>query len=183
MKAKTCLEAFVKGKADSKKYPRTQGAYKLSEVLDRSKRREKEVSRIAKALKDPSSRYDLMHCTYEDMHVWLLDILEHVAYELSATVIPSFKALTGDGMIQSQIDQHLPYVERRCQEVLKELERARQTIKGRIHDEYDRMRHGESVVSDALAHAREMLEEIIDLTPHNIQIQIYPTVQEVQCGI
>jgi hypothetical protein len=179
MKAKTCLEAFAKGKADSQKYPRTQGAYKLSEVLDRSKRREKEVSRIAKALKDPSSRYDLMHCTYEDMHVWLLDILEHVAYELSATVIPSFKALTGDGMTQSQIDQHLPYVERRCKVVLKELERARQSIKGRIHDEYDRMRQGKSVVGDALTHAREMLEEIIDLTPPDIQRQIYGPVEEV----
>ena len=183
MKAKTCLEAFVKGKADSKKYPRTQGAYKLSEVLDRSKRREKEVGRIAKALKDPSSRYDLMHCTYEDMHVWLLDILEHVAYELSATVIPSFKALTGDGMTQSQIDQNLPYVERRSQDVLQELERARQTIKGKIHDEYDRMRRGESVVGDALTHTREMLEEIIDLTPPDIQRCIYPAIQEVQCGI
>ncbi len=81
MKAKTCPEAFVKGQADSQKYPRTQGAYKLSEVLDRSKRREKEVGRIAKALKNPASRYDLMHCTYEDKHVWLRDILEHVAYE------------------------------------------------------------------------------------------------------
>jgi hypothetical protein len=183
MKAKTCLEAFAEGKADSQKYPRTQGAYKLSELHDRSKRREKEVSRIAKALKDPSSRYDLMHCTFEDKHLWLKDILKHVAHELSATVIPSFKALTGDGMTQAQIDRHLPYVERRCQEVLQELERARQTIKGRIHDEYDRMRHGESVVGETLTHVREMLEEIIDLTPPDIQRCIYPTIQEVQCVI
>jgi len=181
MEAKTCLEAFAKGKADSQKYPRTQGAYKLSEVLDRSKRREKEVSRIAKALTDPSSRYDLMHCTFEDKHVWLKDILKHVAHGLSATVIPSFTALTGDGMAQAQVAQHLPYVERRCQEVLQGLERARQTIKGRIQDEYARMRHGESVVGDALAHVRELLEEIIDLTPPDIQRQIYPTVLEVRC--
>ncbi len=179
MKAKTCPEAFAKGKADSQKYPRTQGAYKLSEVLDRSKRREKEVSRIAKALKDPSSRYDLMHCTFEDKQLWLKDILKHVAHELSATVIPSFKALTGDGMTQAQVNQHLPYVERRCQGVLQELERARLTIKGRIHDEYNRMRHGESVVGDALAHAREMMKEIIDLTPPDIQRQIYRPVEEV----
>ena len=179
MKAKTCPEAFVKGQADSQKHPRTQGAYKLSEVLDRSKRREKEVGRIAKALKNPASRYDLMHCTYEDKHVWIGRILKITAYELSESIIPSFKALTGDGMAKSQIDQHLPYVERRCQEVLQGLERARQTIKGRIHDEYGRMRHGESVVGDALAHAREMLEEIIDLTPPDIQRYIHRSVEEV----
>ena len=86
-------------------------------------------------------------------------------------------------MAQAQVDQHLPYVERRCQEVSQELERARLTIKGRIQDEYDRMRHGESVVGDALAHTREMLEEIIDLTPPDIQRCIYPTIQEVQCVI
>jgi hypothetical protein len=62
---------------------------------------------------------------------------------------------------------------------LQELERARQTIKGRIHDEYDRMRRGDSVVGYALTHAREMLAEIIDLTPSDIQSQIYSTVEEV----
>ena len=179
MKASTCHEAFAEGKADSQKYPRTQGAYKLAERLWQWKESEQEVGRIAASLKHPSSRYDLMHCTFEDKHKWLTQILKHTAYELSASIIPSFKALTGDGMTQSQIDQHLPNVERRCQEVLQRLERARQTIKGRIHDEYDRMRHGESVVGDALAHAREMLEEIIDLTPPDIQRYIHHSVEEV----
>jgi hypothetical protein len=120
-----------------------------------------------------------MHCTFEDKHAWLSRILKITAYELSASIVPSFKALTGDGITQSQINQHLPYVKRRCQEVLQELERARQTIKGRIHDEYDRMRHGDSVVGDALAHAREMLEEIIELTPLDIQSPISPPVEQV----
>lgn len=82
-------------------------------------------------------------------------------------------------MTQSQMDQDLPYVERRCKGILQELERARQTIKGRIHGEYDRMRDGKSVVGDALAHAREMLEELIDLTPADIQRDIHRTVEEV----
>jgi hypothetical protein len=173
MEAKTCLEAFAKGKADSQKYPRTQGAYKLAERLEQWKESEKEVSRIAAALKHSPLRYGLRHCTYDDKHVWLGRILKYTAYELSASIAPSFKALAGDGMTQSQIDQHLPYVEGRCQEVLQELERARQTIKGRIRDEYDRIHRGESVVGEALRHARETLEELIDLTPPNIQIQIY----------
>jgi hypothetical protein len=120
-----------------------------------------------------------MRCTFEDKAFWLREILRITAYKLSATIIPSLKALTGDGMTQSQIDQHLPYVERRCKEVLQGLERARQTIKGRINDEYGRMRHGESVVGAALAHAREMLEEIINLGPPEIQQYIYRPVEEV----
>jgi hypothetical protein len=181
MKATTCIEAFAEGKADSQKYPRTQGAYKLGERLWQWKESEQEVSRIAASLKYPSSRYDLMHCTFEDKAFWLREILKITAHELSASIIPAFKTLTGDGMAQAQVAKHLTHVERRCREVLQDLERARQTIKGQIHEEYDRMRHGESVVGDALAHAREMLEEIIDLTPPDIQSQIYPTVLEVQC--
>ena len=179
MKATTCIEAFAEGKADSQKYPRTQGAYKLGERLWQLKESEREVVRIARTVTRPSAKYDLSHCTLEDRHIWLREILKITAHELSASIIPSFKALTGDGMTQSQITQHLPYVERRCQEVLQGLERARQTIKGRIQDEYDRMRQGESVVGDALAHAREMLEEIISLTPPDIQRQIYGPVEEV----
>jgi hypothetical protein len=179
MKATTCIEAFAEGKADSQKYPRTQGAYKLGERRQQSNESVREVGRICNALKFPSSRQNLMHCTFDDKALWLREILKITAHELSESVIPSFRALTGDGMAQAQVDQHLPYVERRCQEVLQGLERARQTTKGRIQDEYDRMRHGDSVVGDALAHAREMLEEIISLTPPDIRRQIYGPVEEV----
>ncbi len=179
MKATTCLEAFAEGWAFSEKYPRTQGAYKLAERVDQWKENEQEVGRIADAVCYPSARYDLKHCIYGDKHIWLNRILKVTARQLSDSIIPSFNALTGDGMTSAQINRHLPHVERRCQEVLLELERARQTIKGRIHDEYDRMRRGESVVGDALAKAREMLEEVIDLTPPHIQRQIYPPVQRV----
>lgn len=183
MKYETCHEAFAAGHAFSQDYPRNQGAYKLTERLWQLEECEREVCRIGNAVQHPSSRYDLIHCTYEDKHVWLRQILKIIAYEFSADIIPSFKALVGDGMTQSQVDQHLPYIERRSQEVLQELERARLTIKGNIKDEYARMRHGKSEVGDALAHAREMLEEIIDLGPPEMQRQICPTVLEVQCEI
>ena len=179
MKATTCHEAFAEGQVFSLKHPRDIGGYKLGEKHWQWEESEREVRRIATALKYPSARYDLMHCTFEDKHVWLRQILLWHSYELSASVVPSFKALTGDGMSQAQINQHLPYVKRRCQEVLQELERARLTIKGNIKDEYARMRHGESVVGDALTHARELLEEIIDLTSPDIRRQIYRPVEEV----
>jgi hypothetical protein len=179
MKATTCIEAFAEGQVFSQRHPRDQGAYKLAEKLWQWKESEHEVRRIAAALKYPSARYDLMRCIYQDKHKWLRQTLVWHSYQLTANIIPSFKALTGDGMTQSQINQLLPHVERRCQEVMQELERARLTIKGNIKDEYARMRHGASVVGDALAHARELLEEIIDLGPAEIRHYIYRPVEEV----
>ena len=81
-------------------------------------------------------------------------------------------------MSKADIDRHLTQVERRCIEVLQELERARLNIKP-ISREYSRMRNGESLVGDALAHARKILEGIIGLTPPDIRSYIYPPVQEV----
>lgn len=178
MKYQTCHEAFAAGHAFSQGYPRTQGAYKLAERLRQLEECEREVCRIGNAVQYPSLRYHLMHCTYEDKHIWLRQILKIIAYELSADIIPSFKALAGDGMSKANIDRHLPQVERRCLEVLQELESARLNIKP-ISREYGRMKYGESAVGDSLAHAREMLEEIIDLAPFEIKSYIYPPVHEV----
>ena len=179
MRVTTCQQAFAEGQAFSQNYPRTQGAYKLAERLRQWEECAREVARIARTLDHPSLRFNLMHCTFEDKAFWLRAILKITAYELSAIIIPSFKALPGDGLSNGDVKQYLPYVERRTQAVLQKLECARLTIKGRIDDEYDRMQQGESVVGDALAHARRMLEEIIDLTPPDIQRQIYCSVEGV----
>ena len=179
MNTKTCTEAFELGEAHSLKNERTQGAYKLAERLRQWEECEREVERIASVANNKSSKYDLRHCTYEDKHVWLRRILKYIAYELTADIIPSFKALTGDGMSTADIERYLPQVIRRCQYTLQVLENAQLSIKGPIQDEYDRMRSGQSIVGDALATARQTLEAIINLTPLEIQNYIYPSVQEV----
>jgi len=179
MNTKTCTEAFQLGQAHSLINKRTQGAYKLAERLRQWGECEREVERIARAVTNQASRYDLQHCTYEDKHVWLRRILKQIAYKLSADIIPSFKALTGDGMSEDDIKRHLPQVMRLCRYTLLVLESAQQSIKAPIQDEYDRMREGQSVVGDALATARQTLEAIINLTPLEIQNYIYPSVQEV----
>ena len=179
MQFHSCYKAYADGQIFSKKYPRTQGAYKLAERLRQWGECEREVKRIARAVTNPASRYDLQHCTYEDKHVWLRRILKRIAYKLSADIIPSFKALTGDGMSEDDIKRHLPQVMRLCWYTLQVLESAQQSIKGPIQNEYDRMRNGQSVVGDALETARQTLEAIINLTPSEIQNYIYPSVQEV----
>ena len=75
MQAKTCMEAFDEGEKFSHQHTRSQGAYKLAERLRQLEQCEREVYRIASAVKHPSARYDLMHCTYEDKHIWLSRIL------------------------------------------------------------------------------------------------------------
>lgn len=179
MNTKTCTEAFQLGEAHSLKNKRTQGAYKLAERLRQWKECEMEVNRIARTVTNQASRYDLQRCTYEDKHVWLRQILKGIAYELGADIIPSFKALTGDGMSEADIKNYLPHVIKLSQYALQVLENAQLSIKGPIENEYDRMRDGQSVVGDALATARQTLEAIINLTPPKIQNYIYPSVQEV----
>jgi hypothetical protein len=177
MQFRSCYEAYADGQLFSKKYHRTQGAYKLAERLRQWEECEREVERIARVVNKLSSRYDLNHCTYEDKHVWLRRILKHIAYELTADIIPSFKALTGDGMTDADIERYLPQVIKSCQSTLQTLEKAQLNIKGPIQQEYDRMRDGWSIVGSALTVARQALEGIINLTPPEIQSSIYPPVE------
>lgn len=180
MKLSSYIEAYgVRLKYNQNNYSRAQGAYKLAERLRQWEEYEREVERIASVVTNQASRYDLQHCTYEDKHVWLRQILKHIAYELDADIIPSFKALTGDGMSKADIKRYLPQVIRLCRYTLQVLDSAQQSIKGSIQDEYDRMRDGQSVVGDALTIARQTLEAIINLTHPEIQNYIYPPVQEV----
>lgn len=173
MQITTCQQAFAEGQVFSQKYPRTQGSYKLAERLRQWGECEQEVARIARTINYPSVKHVLGHCTYEDRHIWLRRIPIFYAHQLSADIIPSYKALTGDGMSKAAINLYLPQVERRCREVLQELERARLSIKP-ISREYARMRQGESALGDALVRARYVLEDIIDLTPPEIRSRIYP---------
>lgn len=172
MNTKTCTEAFQLGQAHSLRNRRTQGAYKLAERLRQWGECEREVERIARAVTNQASRYDLQHCTYEDKHVWLRRILKYIAYELSADIIPSFKALKGDGMSAADIERYLPQVIKLSQYALQALENAQLSIKGPIQNEYDRMQQGWSIVGNALGIARQALEGIINLTPPKIQSQI-----------
>ncbi len=179
MTAKTCTEAYLAGKEFSQLHSRIQGAYKLTEILGRYTNYELEVRRIGRAVHDPSTRWDLVHCTFQDMDIWLRHILLWYAYDLSAKIIPSFRALTGDGMSKAEIDRLLPQVITRCETLLKVLENARLNVEGSIIQEYERMQHGQSVVGDAQKNVRETLKDIIRLTPTKIQVQINPPIQEV----
>ncbi len=173
MQFRSCYEAYADGQLFSKKYPRTQGAYKLSERLRQWKDCVREVECIATALNNKSLKFYLKHCTFEDKHVWLRRILKHIAYELSADIAPSFKALKGDGMSDTDITHNLPRVNKIIQDTLRVLENAQLGIKGPIQNEYDRMQQGWSIVWDALEIARQALEDIIKLTSPEVQRRIY----------
>lgn len=181
MKFHSCNEAFIQGKAFSQEYPRTRGDYKLREIWRHWKECEDEVKRIARVMIYPPAKYELRHCTNEDKHGWLRDLPTWYAFDLSAYVIPSFVALSGDGMSQAEIDRHLPSVERLCRSSLGTLNQAHRVLQEPIREEYKRMKSGQSVIGYALTSVRQDLEQIIDLTPSDIQRCIYPTIQEVQC--
>jgi hypothetical protein len=181
MRFRSCHEAFSQGQVFSQKYPRSRGDYKLREIWRNWQRCEAEVKRIARVVTYPLAKDELRHCTNEDKHSWLRDLPTWYAFDLSAYVIPSFVALSGDGMSQAEIDQHLPLVESLCRSSLGTLNQAHHALQAPIREEYRRMKSGHSVVGYTLTSVRQSLEQIIDLTPSDIQRSIYTTIQEVQC--
>jgi hypothetical protein len=186
MKFHSCNEAFIQGKAFSQEYPRTRGDYKLREIWRNWKECEEEVKRIVRVVIYPSAKSakdELRHCTNEDKHSWLRDLPTWYAFDLSAYVIPSFAALSGDGMSQAEIDRHQPYLESLCRSSLGTLNQAHRALQAPIHEEYKRMKSGQSVIGYALTSVRQDFEQIIDLTPPDIKRCIYPSIQEVQCVI
>jgi len=181
MRFRSCHQAFDEGRIFSQSYPRSRGDYKLAEVWRNWQRCEAEVKRIARVVKNPSAKNELRHCTNTDKHSWLRDLPAWYAFDLSAYVVPSFAALSGDGMLQAEIDRHLPEVERLCRSSLGTLNQVHRALQAPIREEYRRMKLGQSLIEYALTSVRQDLEQIIDLTPPSIQRCIYPTIQEVQC--
>jgi hypothetical protein len=118
MKFHSCHEAFTQGQVFNQEHPRTRGDYKLREIWRSWKECEEEVKRIARVVIYPSAKDELRHCTDEDKHRWLRDLPMWYAFDLSAYVIPSFAALSGDGMSQAEINRHLPSVESLCRSSL-----------------------------------------------------------------
>jgi hypothetical protein len=182
MDSTNCLDAFSEGERFAQQYPRTHGAYKLRERLAQWVEAEIEVTRIARAVCNPKTSYELRHCTPEDKASWLKQAPIWTAYELGADVLPAFVALVGDGMPDADVGRLLPQVRSRVKLLVVDLHQAQTLVKSSIGAEYIWMRSGSSVIGDVLSKARQELEAIVNLTPPNIQHQIFP-IQEDQCVI
>ncbi len=182
MDSTNCLDAFAEGERFAQQYPRTRGAYKLRERLTQWVEAEIEVTRIARAVCNPKIRYELRHCTPEDKHLWLQNAPIWTAYELGADVLPAFSALVGEGMPDADVKRLLPQVRSRIKSIVVDLHQAQTLVNLSMGTEYRRMRSGSSVIGDVLSRARQELEAIVNLTPPNIQHQIFP-IQEDQCVI
>ena len=182
MDSTSCLDAFSEGERFAQQYTRTHGACKLRERLAQWVGAEMEVTRIARAICNPKLSFELRHCTFEDKASWLKQAPIWTAYELGADILPAFVALVGDGMSDADVRRLLPEVRSRIKSLVVDLHRAQTLVELSTSTEYRRMRSGSSVIGDALSRARQGLEAIVNLTPPNIQHQIFP-IQEDLCVI
>lgn len=172
MRAKDCQAAYALGTQHSRGRHRSRGAYKLRQRFEEWQESEAEVHRIALYIRYPSARHPLRHCTNEDKAYWLRKILIYCAYELSSDVLPSFEALTGDGLSETQVKVLMPTVQHACSRAIAILENARRKITGNIKEEYRRMEDGKSVVEDSLVQVRTLMEGLIKQLPLRLQTEI-----------
>jgi hypothetical protein len=173
MQAKDCQDAYVQGLQHAQIYPRTRGAYKLLQRFEDWLESEAEVRRIVRAVTHPGCHQGLRHCTPEDKAYWLRRLPLYYAYELSADIIPSFKALTGDGLNSAQVQALMPAVRQACSQALFILEGARQVAKGDIGSEYRQMKAGHSVVETTLVQVRKLIFNCITQLPPHVQAAIF----------
>jgi hypothetical protein len=178
MQAKDCQDAFIQGLQHP--HPRSRGAYKLRQCCKNWLESEAEVRRIARAVIYPSIHPDLRHCTFDDKAYWLRRVHLYYAYELSADILPSFEALSGDGLTSAQVQALMPAVRQACSQALLILEGSRQKIKEGIGAEYRRMKAGHSIAEDALQQVRNLIFNCITQLPMHIQTDILP--QNISLG-
>lgn len=161
----SCHEVFQKAKIQRAQNPLGHGYYKLRECRERLVSCHAEIGRIRRYLNHESARYELMHCTAEDKHIWLKDVPSHVAYRLGYEVLPGLKALSADGVRSKIIQDTYPWIEKECLALLDSLELARTAIRKNIGAEYRQMRQGRSMLEPLVEKAIVLASLALDIHP------------------
>ncbi len=92
----TCYKAFEQGQNDRANRPLPCGHYKLSECYEYLVEYRKEIGRIKAYVSGKAVRYNLMHCTHEDMHMWLKELPTLVAESMAYEPLPGLATLDKD---------------------------------------------------------------------------------------
>ena len=166
MSKQTCYEAFKQGKMDRTNRPLPYGHYKLREAYENLAEWGKELNRIAVYVSGKTGRNNLMHCTPEDMHVWLKDLPALVAHTVAYELLPGLLALDKDGADSTLIASCYPNIERECIDLLDRLELARLKLQRGIGTEYNLMKHGGSTLMPLMDEAIAIARGALKLSPY-----------------
>ncbi len=156
-----CLRAFKKGAAERQKYPLEVGAYKLDEAAHVGDVVFENLCELTECQRQRRKMYCMNAA--DQVPLWLKNQPEWLAYTLSWKVLPAIKCLRADGVPDSVINKHYPWFERRARGLTDELEAARLELKRGIKPEYDRLRHGDSLLLPVLRSYMSIIDDAHDL--------------------
>lgn len=160
----TCIDAYAKGQADRRLSPlKTEGRYKLNEVLDGFSDIPDSVDRIAKVIVHNAPESTLRHCTGEDMHIWLINTLSYVAYRLGRDTLPALLASVHEDANARAVHKTYLELELRTIDLVMRLEDARKLLGRNINHEYRAMHRGHSFVKPLFIEAIEITRQALSV--------------------
>lgn len=163
-------ESFDTGRRARIDSPLPFGLYKLKEVRRYPDRVLDTLDDLMKAKRYKQPLYAL----YGDSpKVWARSCLKEFAYRLGKDLLPSIKALTGDGLPTEVIKPHLAALNRQEQDLLSELEQADWQLRSwGIKHEYELWERGESVLLEPSVNFLAMTEVGLRLVDEHLPKQL-----------
>ncbi len=128
-------------------YPLKSGEYKLKEVKDFAEKYYIETQRISKSKRTGEPAL-LRHCTAPEVRTWLKNAPKFVADELGYKVVGAINALTGDGVLPSEIQRIKRLIEPSIESLLERCEYVDDLLRNNFQIEYEHMRRDDSLVAD-----------------------------------
>ncbi len=166
---KTCLDVFNDAVHQRQKTPLCAGRYKLEESRTRMTRSLGELRRIRTFKRGRSDGWDLEQCTREDIHRWLKDLPNHIAWRLGYELLAGLDALVADGANSEAVSALRPRLQREVKRLLGDLELARGDIVNKIEREYGRMRSGTGLLEPLVERAVDLTDEVLTLLPPSVR--------------
>jgi hypothetical protein len=161
----TCEQTFQSALAERRKHPLPSGLYKLEEAYRDLCGIDDEIYRITEVRAKRASRYELQHCTTDDIYVWVRSIPAHIAWVLGYKVLPGLEASTADGADPHNVNQLKSYLRPHVENLLSDLESLRLEMRRSVKPEYDRIDAGESEVQYLVRRAIGLTERALELIP------------------
>lgn len=156
----TCNDNFNTARAERAKYPLSEGRYKLRVAQDTINHWRELVTTITERVRTGgkfAQDENLGPCMAYERGTYLKGIPAQLAELLGYTILPGIAALERDGVPKAEVQRLLSRAESDAQRLQDECEAVRLRLTGRIKDEYDAMRRGESELLRLLDGTQTML--------------------------
>jgi hypothetical protein len=166
MRKNKCRKTYEEMKAKRLEHPFLHSAYKLKEVAKQFERGLDDVRRIARFKNGKGSKHDLRSCTSEDIHIYLRQTPELIAWSLGFHVFYGIDGLKGDGVDAETIEFLKNWYIPRLERLIEKCDYVHGLIRTNIKHEYENFKRDESDVFELFDEALIITDSILDDAGH-----------------